>query len=249
MSDRQLTVDPTHGVTEQLLLGALLDAGAPAPAISRSVATLGGGDVRMSWARVERDGQAAMVVDVRAPDATPAVGSWRRVHGLLAHVAADDAVRDLALAAMTRHVEGLAHVEGVPADELVLPEYGMLDDLAISVAVATALVALGVTRTVVAGDVPVGSGSLVPVVGNVQELPDPVVCHLLGDLPTVPGPTADALVTSRLGAAWLATLGATVGVAPEVPDGVVGRGASHRGVGHDGTLRVMLHAPDEDRIP
>lgn len=230
-----------------MLLGALVDAGASLSDAAAAVETLGRGDVRLAWVRVERQGLAAMRISVRAPAETPEVDTWDQVRHLVEHSAAADDVRDLALATMTTLVTEVAAALGRDLEDLHLPQVVMLDQVALTMAVASALHQLKISAVRVHGDLAIGSGTFTPLLGPETPLPDPVVTALTQGMRTSPGDRPDVSWTSRLGAAWLVTLGAEStedGAAPAGPAFSLGFGAAAHDGDHDGILRATLHRLD-----
>src|SRR5579871_556443 len=100
-----------------MLIGALLDAGAPLDVVQEAVSAVGVEPVRLSVGRVERGGIAATraVVDV-ATD--PAERTWAGVRGLLAAAPLDEAVRSRALDAFARLARAEAAVHGTSVDDV-----------------------------------------------------------------------------------------------------------------------------------
>lgn len=230
-----------------MLLGALVDAGASLAVAAAAVETLGRGDVRLAWVRVERQELGAIRIRLRAPSGTPMVGSWEQVRRLVEHAAVPDDVRDLAVATMTTLVAAVADELGRDPDDLELPQVTMLDHVAATLAVASAISQLGIQATHVHGALAIGHGTWTPLLGPASALPDVVVENLTIGLETTPGPRPDVAWTTRLGAAWLTTLGAsTVSDTDEArgPATSIGFGAAAHEDDHDGILRATLHRLD-----
>lgn len=230
-------IDAAHGVTGEMLLGALVDAGASIEGVEDAVALLGVGTVKLAWARVPRGKIDACAVRVRAPEDTPELPTWRRIREVVTFMATPDACRDRALETVRRLVTAEAEVAGADPEELDLPQVGVLDMLANVVGVCAALHELGVDRVTV-GPVGVGSGTIETFAGE-QEVPGPAVRALLDGFDVRPLPVA-AELTSATGAALLATM-ATPAEEPD-PARIIrtGIGAGHRSAPSDTVLRVLL---------
>ena len=232
-------IDATGGVTAEMLLGALVDAGASLQVVEAAVSTLGMGSVRLVVARVPRGDLTACTVRVRAPEQTPDVPSWDRVREVLTFAALDEAVRTPALDAIGRLMAAEAAAADVDVADLDLPQVGVLDTLAEVVGVCAAVHALGLD-SLTCGDVGVGTGTLDTLAGP-RPLPSAAVERLLAEFPLRPRPVAAELTTAT-GAALLATL-ARPGPEPAPADvRLVGVGAGDREAG-DGVLRVLATAP------
>lgn len=232
-------VDARHGVTGEMLLGALVDVGASVERVEAAVATLGGGAVRLAWGRVPRGGTIACSVRVRAPEWTPDVPSWARMREVLTYAALDDVVRDHALEAVRRLVSAEASSGGVAIEDLDMSQVGVLDTMALVVAVCTCVRELGLDRITI-GPVGLGSGTVDTLAGPIA-VPSPAVDHLLVGFTTLSLPDATEATTAT-GACLVSTL-AERGVA-EPPAEVrrVGVGAGPRGEGDDRVLRLLLAA-------
>lgn len=232
-------VDARDGVTGEMLLGALIDAGASVERVEAAVRTLGVGAVRLAWARVRRDGVAACAVRIRAPEQTPDVPTWARVREVLAYAALADPVRDHALAAFRRLVTAEADVADASVEELDLSPVGVLDTMAVVVAVCASVHELGLDALTI-GPIGVGTGT-VATLDEPVAVPAPAVVHLLEGFEAAPRPVA-AELTTAVGAALVATL-ARAGTPPD-PTGVdrVGVGAGGRHGEHACILRVLVES-------
>ena len=230
-------IDARDGVTGEMLLGALIDAGASVERMEAAVRTLGVGAVKLAWARVRRGGTPACTVRVRAPEETPDVPTWARVREVLGYAALADPVRDHALDAGRRLVTAEAEVAGIRVEELDLSPVGVLDTMALVVAVCASVHELDLDAITI-GPIGVGSGTIDTLAGPAP-VPAPAVAHLLTGFETQARPYA-AELTSTTGAALVATL-AHRGAAP-VPDDVqaTGVGAGGRTNGHEALLRVRI---------
>lgn len=229
-------VDASDGVTGEMLLGALVDAGASIETVEAAVRTLGVGAVRVAWARVRRGETPACVVRVRAPEQTPDVPSWARVREVLAYAALDEPVRHHALEAVRRLVAAEAATEDLAVDDLDL-SVGVLDTMATVVAVCACVHELGLT-TLTVGPVGIGSGRAETAFGPV-EVPAPAVTRLLTGFEVAARPVA-AQLTTATGAALLATLARRGAADPPTDVDRVGVGAGSRQDGHEPVLRLLV---------
>ena len=133
-----LWLNPVAGISGDMLLGALLDVGAPLKAVQDAVAATGitGWEIRVS--DVERQGLRAHRAEVVVDDDVPA-----RPAAELLRLVADVPV---ALAAVRALAEVEARTHGVPVAEVHLHELGGVDTVVDTVGVAAAITALGVTQ-------------------------------------------------------------------------------------------------------
>ncbi len=221
---RVLYVDVVGGAAGDMLLAALLDAGASPDEVSDAVSAVLGRRVGCSTSRVRRQGLRALALSVPGDLSTERRGP-RELLDAVERAALDEGVRGRATAVLERMFEAEAKVHGRAIDELELEELGEEDTLFDVVGVAAALESLGVERIDVSA-LPMPPPSNEGPHGS----PAPVTLELLSgfalrasvagvELPETVTPTAAAIV-SALGRP-----------APEIPELVlerVGVGAGTR---------------------
>ena len=136
-------LDCVGGLAGDMLLAALLDAGADERILHALPAALGLDGVEIVVTRQERHGIGARHVDIRTGDEVHQ-RNWRTIRGMLEEADLDPAVRAGAVAAFQRLAEVEGRIHGVPAEEVELHELGAVDAL-MDVCGAVALLAeLGV---------------------------------------------------------------------------------------------------------
>jgi len=215
-------LDPIGGLAGDMVLAALLDAGAPLAALEETVTALGL-DVRIDVRSEQRSSLAATHVDVVTDDRTHArpAGAMRAI---VVAAALPEAVRRLALEAFDRLAAAEASIHGVDVTDVVLHELGG-DDTLVDLCGAFALLhALGVQR-LSCGPLPMGGGLAASDHGPLP-LPAPATLALLAGLPVVGVDTPGELVTPT-GAA-IAASATAFGPIPEMTLGAVGYGAGTR---------------------
>jgi len=163
-------VDATAGVAGDMLLAALIDAGAPLPILQGAVDAVIPDSIRLASALVSRAGMRAIKVDVHPTAKDQAHRSWRDIQALLERADLAVQVREQARRVFQRLAEAEARVHGVAADEVHFHEAGGWDSIADVVAVCAALDWLGVT-SMSCSAVALGSGR---VAGSHGDLPVPV---------------------------------------------------------------------------
>ncbi|MCW2614061.1 MAG: hypothetical protein JWN08_1055, partial [Frankiales bacterium] len=110
-------LDCSAGISGDMLLGALVDAGVELAVLQHAVDAVGVEPVRLSATTVTRAGLGALKVDVDVADAA-AGRSWRDVRGLLEGADLPEAVRATALDAFARLAAAEGAVHRVAPDDV-----------------------------------------------------------------------------------------------------------------------------------
>jgi len=230
-------IDAGAGVAGDMLLGALVDAGASLDAVRAAVEAVAPGEVRLAAEEVARAGMRATRLHVTPAHPDHAHRAWRDLRALLTKAELADGVRGNALAVFARLAAAEARVHGSAVDDVHFHEVGAWDSIADVVGVCAALHDLGVSE-VTASPVAVGSGRVVGAHGELP-VPAPAVAELAcgwrvfaggqGELAT---PTGMALVT---------TLARACTGLPAMRLAATGVGAGARDVaGRPNVVRVLL---------
>lgn len=150
-------INPFTGLAGDMLLGALIDVGAPLDAVRDAVTATGLTGWNLTCERAVSHDLSATRVHVRVHD----LATQRRAVDLitLASRARPRPVADLAVAALTAIAETEARIHAASPAEVFLHELGGHDTLIDIVGVAAALHALGVTA-VHSAPLPLGSGQV-----------------------------------------------------------------------------------------
>ncbi|GGV42470.1 UPF0272 protein Cgl2470/cg2715 [Actinomadura cremea] len=198
---RTVWIDASCGVAGDMLLAALLDAGASLPVVRAAVDAVVPGEVSVATEEVLRASMRATSVRVIPEHRDHAHRTWLDVRSLLTEAELPGRVREDALSVFARLAGAEARVHGVGADEVHFHEVGAWDSIADVVGVCAALHDLRVTAPT-ASAVAVGSGRVATGHGDLP-VPVPAVAELAagwdvfaggeGELAT---PTGMALVTA-----------------------------------------------------
>lgn len=242
MTGRTLYVDCSAGVAGDMLLGALIDAGADRDEVASTLAGLDVEGYAVTFERVQRGGIAATWANVVVHDAAhrgaDADGEpdhegdgthheHRPAHvvtRLITEADLPDPVRTKALAVFRALAVAEGAVHGIEPDDVEFHEVGSLDAIVDVVGVCAALHSLGVDH-VHASPVAVGHGTVHAAHGTLPN-PPPAVVRLLGarQAPLVGVDTAMELSTPT-GVAVLVALAETFGALPDMTVETVGYGA------------------------
>lgn len=230
-------LDCVGGVAGDMLLGALLDAGAPQEALHDMVRALGFAGVKVEVEPAHRHGIAATLVRV-VEEGAP---RERRVRELLDLVTAADlapGVRDRALDALRRLADAESRIHGVPETDLILHEVGGADTLVDVVGTFALLDALGV-ELVVCSQIPYARGLIGTAHGSIPG-PGPAVLAILEGAPLA-GVDAEAELVTPTGAAIVAAAASSFGELPPLVLEATGYGAGERDLrSRPNLLRVVL---------
>jgi uncharacterized protein (TIGR00299 family) protein len=239
-------LDCAAGASGDMLLGALVDAGAPVPRIQAAIAALGTEPIRLEVSTVQRQGVGATRVDVHARRSN-LTRTWAHIRQQLTDAELAEPVRAVALDAFDRLARAEARVHRTAPEQVHFHEAGALDAIADVVGVAAGLHALGV-GTLSASTVTLGTGmargehGLLPV-------PGPAVLELLREAgaPVWAGPAPYEMSTPT-GAALLAATVTGWGPLPPMIISQVGVGAGSRELTEvPNILRLVVGRPVANR--
>lgn len=231
---RTILFDPVNGVAGDMIIGALLDAGADEQLVTRAMASVVGEPV---ITKVKRKGITATYIRTCAEDGT------RTLEGVLARVAVADApdeAKEMAERVFHRIHTAEARVHG---DHPHFHEVGADDAIADVVGACTALISLSPDSISVL-PVPLGMGTINSAHGRMP-VPAPATAYILQDSGLIVRPSMEETgeLTTPTGAALLAEfLSCFGGEAPA--DGTIasiGYGAGTRDPpDRPNVLRVMI---------
>ena len=233
-------LDCSAGVSGDMLLGALVDAGAPLAALQAAVDRVGVEPVVLTARTVERGGLGALKVDVQV-DEQPQTRTWSDVRALLERADLRPQVRATALDVFARLATAEAGVHRTTPEEVHFHEVGALDAVADVVGVAAGLDELGLTG-LTASPVVLGAGTTRGGHGPLP-VPAPAVLALLQGAAVLAGPVAREMTTPT-GAAVLASVVQAYGPLPAMVLRRTGTGAGGRDPQEvANVLRLVLGEP------
>ncbi|MDN5913673.1 MAG: nickel pincer cofactor biosynthesis protein LarC [Pseudonocardia sp.] len=235
----QAWIDAGAGVAGDMLLGALLDAGADLDAVRSAVSAVVPGEVTVEAEPVHRATLRATRARVRSVVADHPHRSWATIRRLLddADLAPDIRARSVRVFSLLAEAEGRVH--GVPVDHVEFHEVGSWDSIADVVGTCAAVADLGLA-SITAGPVALGSGRARSAHGEIP-VPVPAVLELARGWRVTTG--GDGELATPTGMALVRGLAGACGPLPEMCVDGVGIGAGTRDVdGRPNVVRVVIGA-------
>jgi hypothetical protein len=228
--------DCIAGVSGDMILGALLDAGLPESTLDERLAALKLRGLELRRRRVQKGGLAATQVDVLISDDV----QERHLAGMEEIVEQSDlppTVKERAKSVFRRLCQVEAEIHGTTPDKVHLHELGGLDTIVDVVGTLSGLDALEIER-VYASPLPLGRGFVRGAHGQIP-LPAPAAVALLKGVPVVGSDLEMELVTPT-GAALLVSQAAAFGRIPPMTLTAIGYGAGTRDLPIPNVLRVLV---------
>lgn len=216
--------DCGSGISGDMTLGALVDAGVDLQELNAAIGSLGLPGVSLSVAEVKKRGFRALQVTVQHPHEH----AHRHLHHIEAMIDGSgltDRQKDLARRIFTRLAEAEAKVHGTTLQQVHFHEVGAADSIADIVGTAVGCDLLGVERFM-ASPVPTGTGR-VRMAHGFLSVPAPATAELLRGIPLAES-SIPCELTTPTGAAILATLVDSFGPLPSMTIERIGCGAGQR---------------------
>jgi pyridinium-3,5-bisthiocarboxylic acid mononucleotide nickel chelatase len=237
---RAIHFDCFSGISGDMTLAALIDAGADVAAVRAGIDSLGL-PIKFSAERIRKGGFAAMQVHIDAPE-SDTHRFLPNIEAILARGRLNERQRTLALRVFRRLGEAEATVHGMPLEKVHFHEVGALDSIADIAGSAIALDLLGVER-ITSRSVPTGSGT-VKCAHGVMPIPAPATAELLKGVPLAATAIKGELTTPT-GAAILTTIVQQWTEAPAMTIERIGCGAGQRELlEQPNLLRVFVGTAD-----
>lgn len=263
---RVLYFDCFSGISGDMALGALIDAGLPVDDLTRALGSLALSGVDVSAERVLRAGVSATKFNVREHTSAPSHDrshephhshdprhphvshhshrSLSEIFALIDKSALSASGRERAKAMFQRLGEAEAAIHQMPVDKVHLHEVGAIDSIIDIVGTVFGLEWVGADR-IVCSPLNVGGGTVKSAHG-VFPVPAPATVKLLGDAPIYAGAVQHELVTPT-GALIVSSYAGSFGPIPPMTVEQVGYGAGDRDhPDRPNVLRVLIGRAAED---
>jgi pyridinium-3,5-bisthiocarboxylic acid mononucleotide nickel chelatase len=240
---RVLYFDCIAGISGDMALGAMIDAGADVEEIKRGLASLPLDAFTIDIGETESRGLRATRVNVETASAG-VIRTYASIRALLDDADLPEDARRVAQRVFRRLAEAEALVHRKEVDNVTFHEVGAVDSIVDITGTALALTTLGVERAF-SSAVPTGMGMTRSEHGAMP-IPAPAVVELLRGAPLYSKGVAAELVTPT-GAAILSALVEGYGELPPMRVGAVGYGAGSQQLDFPNVLRVIIG--DDENVP
>ena len=173
---RVLHIDPVSGASGDMLLGALIDAGADLYSLNAELAKLGLPDARVDAAHGAFGGLTGTRASV-PPESDPPSRTWLEIRAMIERAGFTERASERGLAIFSALADAEAAVHGEPVERVHFHEVGALDSIVDICGVAIALDLLGAER-VTSGPLRLGGGMVRMAHGHLP-VPAPATARLI----------------------------------------------------------------------
>jgi pyridinium-3,5-bisthiocarboxylic acid mononucleotide nickel chelatase len=237
--------DCPSGISGDMTLGALVDAGVPLAGLQAGLDSLGIVGLKLTSAEVSRKGYRACKVTVEhEPE-----HKHRHLHHITEMIEKSQLTavqKELAGRIFQRIGDAEAKVHGIPIRKVHFHEVGAVDSIADIVASAIGLNLLGVDR-IVGSPIPTGTGYIEIAHGRTS-VPAPATAEILRGIPLAPSQVEGELTTPT-GAAILASICDSFGPLPAMTIETIGYGAgSNDWKSQANIVRLMVGTTSESSL-
>src|SRR3954465_10569061 len=229
-------LDCASGISGDMTLGALVDAGAELAAIQAGIDSLGLPSCRLVQTEVKKKGfRATQITIEHEPE-----HNHRHLHHISAMIDSTTLTatqRDLAKRIFQELAEAEAKVHGSTIEKVHFHEVGAVDSIADIVGWAIGFELLAIKR-IICSPIPTGHG-FVEIAHGRCSIPAPATGELLRGIPLAPL-DCEGELTTPTGAAIVAALADSFGPLPAMTVERIGYGAGQKDFPHPNILRVLV---------
>ncbi|MEQ1826599.1 MAG: nickel pincer cofactor biosynthesis protein LarC [Pirellula sp.] len=229
--------DCFSGISGDMTLSALIDAGADFQAIQSGIDSLNLGSVRLSISNTMRQGFHGKLLAIDHPR-EHAHRFLRDIHSHIRRGDFSSKAKDLSMRFFERIARAESKVHGTTIDRVQFHEVGAIDSIVDMVGVAIAWDSLGIERAY-ASAIPTGTGQIRIAHGTVN-LPAPATAELLMGVP-IASSQVPVELTTPTGAAIVTELARDFGPMPAMQVGRIGYGAGSKDIAdRPNLLRILI---------
>ncbi|OXM87651.1 LarC family nickel insertion protein [Paenibacillus rigui] len=188
-------LDCFSGISGDMTLAALVDAGADRSYIEEELSKISIEPFTLSWKRVNKKGISALKMDVVLdPNQPPTYHRhYSEIVELIHRAGFNERVVSLSLAIFDKIGVAEAKIHDIPVEKVHFHEVGAMDSIVDVIGVALAMDSLEIEK-IVASPVPLGSGT-VHCDHGIYPVPAPATLEMMRGLPIAPTPYALEMTT------------------------------------------------------
>jgi uncharacterized protein (TIGR00299 family) protein len=233
--------DCFSGISGDMTLGALVDAGVSIDALRAELAKLNIPGYVLKTEQVKRSGIAATKVHVVIDQKDQKSRHLSDIISIIERSALSQTVKEKSSRIFTRLADAEAKVHGTTPDKIHFHEVGAVDSIVDNVGAVIGLELLGITN-ITASAINVGSGT-VKTAHGILPIPAPATAELLTNIPFYQSSTPFELTTPT-GAVIISTLGSSFGPMPLMKVRKIAYGAGDKDFSdRPNVLRLMIGEP------
>lgn len=230
-------LDASSGISGDMFIAALLDAGLEEQPFLAGLRTIAAGPFEFKRSRVLRSGLAGTHIEFAAPERPPH-RHLSHIEKLINESGLPPRVKERALAIFTRLADAEGKLHAKPPGEVHFHEVGAVDAILDITGACLGVELMGIEE-LCCSPLNVGAGRVDAAHGSLP-VPAPATAELLKGLPVFSSGIDGELVTPT-GAAIVATLATQFGPMPRMTIAQTGYGAGSRDIpGHPNLARVMI---------
>ena len=231
--------DCLSGISGDMILGAIIDAGLPLDDLKSELTGLGLSGYRLSAAKVKKAGMSGTQVVVESTE-QPTERHLSEILSIIEESRLDSPVKEQSSTIFRRLAAAEAKVHGQEPESVHFHEVGAIDAIVDVVGAVAGLRRLGIER-IYSSSLPLGRGWIQSAHGKLP-VPAPATAELVKEVPTYAGDMEAELVTPT-GAAILTTLCQDFGPMPPMTVAKIGYGAGSRDLSQPNLLRIFVGSP------
>ena len=230
--------DCFSGISGDMTLGALVDAGVSIEDLRAGLAKLDLPGYEITAEKVTRSGLAATKVNVILDKKEQPARHLSDIKNIIEGSSLSPGIKEKSVAIFERLAEAVARVHGTTIDKVHFHEVGAVDAIVDIVGSVIGLDLLGITK-IIGSPVNTGSGSVHTSHGRLP-VPAPATAELLRGIPLYHSSVAFELTTPT-GAAIISTISSFFGPLPQMKLDRVAYGAGNKDLpGQPNVLRLMI---------
>jgi pyridinium-3,5-bisthiocarboxylic acid mononucleotide nickel chelatase len=230
--------DCFSGISGDMTLGALVDAGVSIDALRAKLSKLNLAGYEITAEKVLRSGISATKVHVRMDDKPQPARHLADIRRIIEASNLSAPIKEKSIGIFERLAAVEAMVHGTTPDKVHFHEVGAVDAIVDIVGSVIGLEMLGVTA-IAGSPINLGSGSIKTAHG-ILPVPAPATAELLKGIPSY-GSSVPFELTTPTGAVILSTLGSSFGPMPQMSVSRTAYGAGNKDIpGRPNVLRLMI---------